>query len=393
MTDDLEAPLGRKKKPKTRTRRRLDLRSLPLARGLFGLIGLIVLALVARVLITDDPQGGRPIAEVGVSAARTNDIAATVATEPPADTPSVTIAETVPETGGPSITTIGDDVPDADSLGASMGVESLTEFGVLPDLVEETQNGPIPQMGPDGTTPFAAYARASITPASANGKPLVALIMTGMGLSESGTLDAIDKLPDNITLAFAPYGRSLQRTGSAARAGGHELMLEVPLEPFDYPQNDPGPQTLLTGQTPRANLDRLFWLLARLGGYTGVINHMGARFTASAADFSPIMEELGTRGLGYFDDGSSNRSLAENIAAKNKVPFRRADIQVDATPSRSAILSALNELEETAVKNGSAVGIATALPVSIQTIAEWARELEDRGLLLVPASALMNTPR
>jgi len=392
MTDDLGAPLGRRTDKPNKTRSRVDLRRLPLARSLFGLVALIILALAARILIADDPQGGRPIAEVAVSAARTNDIAEAVATEPLESSPSVTTTDLITDSGSLSITTIGDDVPDADSLGSSIGAASLTEFGVLPDLVEETQNGPIPQMGPDGATPFAAYARASITPASANGKPLVAIIMTGMGLNESGTLDAIAKLPDNVTLAFAPYGRTLQRTGGAARAGGHELMLEIPLEPFDYPQNDPGPQTLLTGQTARTNLDRLYWLLARLGGYTGVVNHMGARFTASAADFTPVMEELGTRGLGYIDDGSSNRSLAENIAGKNKVPFRRADLQIDATPSRAAILSALSDLEKEAVDKGSAIGIATALPVSIQTVAEWARGLEERGLMLVPASALMTTP-
>ena len=30
-----------------------------------------------------------------------------------------------------------------------------------------------------------------------------------------------------------------------AREAGHEVLLEVPMEPFDYPDNDPGPQTLL----------------------------------------------------------------------------------------------------------------------------------------------------
>ena len=51
---------------------------------------------------------------------------------------------------------------------------------------------------------------------------------------------------------------TLDRTTGAARAAGHELFLEVPLEPFDYPDNDPGPETLLTGQPPRANLDKLY---------------------------------------------------------------------------------------------------------------------------------------
>lgn len=392
MADELDAPLKRNKQRRKRDRFRFDYRRLPLARIMFGLLALILTIVVGRILLVDDPEGGRPIAEASISTTRgANEIASEVSTTPISSNPTV-VSEPVPDqNGGISITTIGDDLPDG-ALGSSLGVAALTEFGVLPDLIEETQNGPIPRVGPQGETPFAAYARASITPSAADGKPLVAIIVTGMGLSESGTLDAIEKLPDNVTLAFAPYGRSLQRTAGSARAGGHELMLEVPLEPFDYPENDPGPQTLLTGQPPRANLDRLFWLLARLGGYIGVINHMGARFTSSAVDLGPIMEELGTRGLGYVDDGTSNRSLAGNVARNNHVPFRRVDIQLDATPSRAAILSALEDLEKKASESGAAVGIASALPVSIQTIADWARELEDRGVLLVPVSALMANP-
>jgi polysaccharide deacetylase 2 family uncharacterized protein YibQ len=218
---------------------------------------------------------------------------------------------------------------------------------------------------------------------------MIAVVVTGLGLNEQGTLDAVDRLPAEVTLAFAPYGRTLDRTTGAARADGHELFLEVPLEPFDYPDNDPGPETLLTGQPARANLDKLYWLLGRFGGYAGLINYMGARFTASTADFAPVMEEIAARGLGYLDDGSSNRSLAAQLAESNTVPFGRADLMLDGNPTRAAILSRLADLEEKALAGGGAIGIVSALPVSIDTIAEWAQGLEERGFVLVPASMLM----
>ena len=261
-------------------------------------------------------------------------------------------------------------------------------MGVFADLAEETANGPIPRISVNGATPFATYRRASVTPATST-KPLIAIVITGLGLNERGTLDAISTLPSAISLGFAPYGKTLDRTVAEARNDGHELLLEVPLEPFDYPDNDPGPETLLTGQPARENLAKLFWLLARIGGYVGVINHMGARFTASGGDFSPVMEELGTRGLGYLDDGSSNRSLAPQLASTSRVPFGRADLQLDATPSRSAVLAALDDLLNRARTDGHAIGIASALPVTVSTISEWAKTVEEKGVLLVPVSALM----
>lgn len=63
--------------------------------------------------------------------------------------------------------------------------------------------------------------------------------------------------------------------------------------------------------------------MSRFSGYVGLINNMGARFTASAADLSLIMEELGACWLSHLDDGSSNRSLASQLAKGNNIPFSR----------------------------------------------------------------------
>lgn len=369
MANDLSTPLtGRKRKPGETGR------GFPLARTLFAVIALIGLGLVLRLVLVNDPNGGRPSQEVAITSTRNaNELANAVATGP------ITItADPQQFPAGNSITTIGASATPAGS--------QPDAFGVLPDLSEETTDGPIPRIAADGRTPFATYSRPSTAPA---GLPKVAIIVSGLGINEQGSLDAIERLPPDITLAFAPYGKTLGNTVATARSSGHEVLLEIPLEPFDYPQNDPGPQTLLTGESPRSNLDKLFWLMARFGGYAGVINNMGARFTASAGDFSPIMEELGARGLGYVDDGSSNRSTAPQLAASNKVPFARVDAMIDANPSQQSILAALTSLEAKAMENGQAIGIVSALPISVAAVAEWSAALESKGLVLVPASALM----
>jgi polysaccharide deacetylase 2 family uncharacterized protein YibQ len=369
MADDLSTPLtGRRRKP-------AEPRSFPVARILFALVLLIGGAFILRILLTDEPDGGRPSQEVAITSTRNgNELASTVSTGP------------VTMTADPQQYPAGT-APAAEAAREEPGMAAGL-FATLPDLIEETELGAIPRMSASGDTPFSAYSRPAAQ-AAASGQPLVSIVMVGLGINEQGSLEAIDKLPEDVTLAFAPYGKSLGNTVAAARQQGHEVLLEVPLEPFDYPQNDPGPHTLLTGEVPRANLDKLFWLMSRFGGYIGVINNMGARFTATAADFSPVMEELGARGLGYVDDGSSNRSVAPQLADGNEVPYARADLMIDTNPSRTAILEALASLEAKAVENGRAIGIVTALPISIAAISEWSRALESRGITLVPASALM----
>jgi len=376
---DLSAPLSRRRTRQEKTSAGRGAFRLPIARTVFGLLGAIGVGVVATVLLVDNPDGGRPASTVAISSAvNANEVAGAVAGTPL----SATLTADPEMIAVPETTTTPEE--------AGMEVAAIDPGGILPDLVEETEFGQIPRISGTGVTPFAAYSRAEATdPAAADGKPTIAIVVSGLGINPGSTSEAIQKLPAEVTLAFAPYGKGLDRSVANARTGGHEVFLEVPLEPFDYPDNDPGPDTLLTGQAPRDNLNKLFHVMSKFGGYVGLLNNMGARFTASGADFGPIMEELGARGLGYLDDGSSNRSLAPQLARANRVPFARVDAVVDTNPARAPILAALQALEDKAKSSGSAIGIVSALPVSIEVVTEWARGLSDKGIEIVPASALM----
>ncbi|MDJ0933298.1 divergent polysaccharide deacetylase family protein [Breoghania sp.] len=237
----------------------------------------------------------------------------------------------------------------------------------------------------DGARALDYYARPFDT--KTIGVARIAIVVGGLGLSEAGTNLALSKLPADVTLAFAPYGNDLKDWQTRARQDGHELLLQVPLEPFDYPDNDPGPHTLLVDQSHQQNIDRLHWLMARITNYVGAVNEMGAHFTASAGALQPVLEEVGHRGLMYMDDGSSSRSTAATIANTTNTPFLCADLPLDRNPSRDEIYVRLLELEAVARTKGFAVGYASTLRVSIDRISEWAKSLEKRGLQLVPLSA------
>ena len=163
--------------------------------------------------------------------------------------------------------------------------------------------------------------------------PVVAIVVGGLGVGAAKTTDAIMKLPPAVTLAFTPYGSDPGKLAERARAQRHEILLQIPMEPFDYPDNDPGPQTLLTTLAPEQNLDRLYWHLSRFQGYAGIANFMGARFVAADAVMQPIVREAAKRGLGYLDDGSAPRSVAAALAAGQAMPFAKADVTIDAVPT------------------------------------------------------------
>ncbi|RWC29177.1 MAG: divergent polysaccharide deacetylase family protein [Mesorhizobium sp.] len=322
--------------------------------------------------------------------------AAEPAAAPAALAPAAPKPETPAKTGGPQIihvqTEEGDGPPkaaivirDPSTIGQNLKIAHIPDKA----LIETSDTGPLPVRATDGRRPFDVYAR----PWSGGRGARVAIVIGGLSVSQTGTQAAIAKLPAEVTLAFAPQGNSIGRWMQAARQGGHEIVMQVPLEPFDYPNVNPGRNTLTVTASADENLKSLHWALSRTTNYTGVMNYMGARFSADAAAMEPFMAELGKRGLAYVDDGSSARSLAPDLALKDGVPFVSGDMAIDAVQDRGEILKRLDSLEATARAKGTAVGIGSAFDLTVDMVASWVAEAKKRGIEIVPISAVAIDPQ
>jgi len=386
-TDDLSAPLGQT------TRRRKRRFRLPFTglQVLAVLLGLFLAAFAGYAIFADNPLGGEPIARVALrppaptgskaapEPAQDGEHGAKAApTKQPATSEQKTVTIIDGSSGARHDVVIGDGA--ADKAEASLAPAMMA--GIDQRLLEKSRYGLIPVIA-DGLKPFTAYA-AEADRAKAAKMPVVAIVIGGLGVGAAKTADAIMKLPPAVTLAFTPYGTDPGKLAERARAQHHEIFLQIPMEPYDYPDNDPGPQTLLTSLGPEQNLDRLYWHLSRLQGYAGIANFMGARFVATDAVMQPIMHEASKRGLGFFDDGSAPRSVAGALATSQGIPFAKADVTIDAVPTPNEIDRALAKLENLAKERGVAVGTASALPVSIERIGAWAKTLDSHGIMLVP---------
>jgi polysaccharide deacetylase 2 family uncharacterized protein YibQ len=378
--DDLSTPLGQEPK-----KRRFALPPI-MPRAIAGALGLCLLGFVAWTVLISDPLGGEPMVIVSADARGPSQGGAPGKPEPAGGQSASASAPDKATADGSATVTIIDgmsgkrqEVPIA--AGDSKGPETVIDQR----HVENSRHGSLPKIAADGTRPADAYAHVQKASLDKIG-PRVAIVVGGLGIGQAGTFEALSKLPGPITLAFAPYGNDLPRWVARARREGHEVLLQVPMEPFDYPDNDPGPQTLLTSLTSKQNVDRLHWFMSRFQGYVGIANYMGGRFTASENAIAPLLRETAQRGLIYFDDGTSARSVTTQIAGAASVSFAKADIVLDAASTPGAIDTALGRLENLARERGLAIGMATALPVSIDRISQWAKAAEGRGIVLVPVS-------
>lgn len=235
-------------------------------------------------------------------------------------------------------------------------------------------------------------------------RPRIAIVITALGQKEDLTLAAIQQLPPEVTLSFSPYsGCTLGADGAllcsqrladliaAAREAGHEVLLDLPMEPRTYPSDDPGPQALLTSLDAGENTRRLDWVLGRADGYVGVATYMGSRFTASADHLRPVLRELNDRGLLFLDSRYGEGSAGPKLAAEIGVPRAVNDRFLDTEPSRAAIDAKLAQLERQAREKGSAVAMALPYPVTVERISGWAKALVAKGVALAPISALADT--
>ncbi len=235
--------------------------------------------------------------------------------------------------------------------------------------------------------PMDIYARKFSNP---EGRPMVGLVIGGLGISATQTQIAIDDLPAEVTLSFALDSKRLDYWIKTARADGHEVLIEVPMEAYDYGRAKMHPDTLLAGADAKANVARLDSILGRASGYFGIVNYQGAKFAGDKAAAEPVLERLANKGLAFIDDGSFDRSGLSSLARANGLRYARATGPIDTRQTPADISAELMDLESVALENGAAFGSGYAFPVTVEAAKVWISQLEEKGLILAPVSAITN---
>ena len=320
--------------------------------GAAGAGMLFLLAAAGLIAVTGDPRAGAPHVRISLTEGQDQPMPASAVALAPVTGPAAPVA-----------------LPDARQALLQAPIAGLTAPG---------PGGLLPIIAADGRTPFQAYAK----PFHDTGAPKVALVIGGLGLNAKTTRQAIQDLPAEVTLSFVPYAEGLQGWIDLARANGHEVLLEAPMEPLDYPQNDPGPYTLMAQDPPQETVKRLELLLSRATGYFGVTNYLGGRFLASDSAMAQFATAMHRRGLGFLDDGSAaSRGGAEPRASAERV--------IDQDLDGGSIDQQLQALEVSAHQHGKALASGFAYPVTLQEVQRWAAGLQAKGVVLAPASAVM----
>lgn len=260
--------------------------------------------------------------------------------------------------------------------------------GGRPRLVDPTEP-PIDKTAIAAPPPrFANIAapRKDATPAAKAATPntaKVAVVIDGLGLSQTATDAAITKLPAAVTLAFSPYTRNLKKWTEKAKASGHEVLIQLPMESKEFPAEDPGPLGLLTSVEAKENAQRLDAILKDAGDAVGVLDSEGSKFRESEPHISAVFTKLKEKNLFYVQGEPGVRIGEANV------PVAVADVVLDERPFRAAVDARLDYAERLAKYQGSAVAAVGAKPVSFERLVLWLEQAQKKGVVLAPISEVL----
>jgi len=254
-------------------------------------------------------------------------------------------------------------------------------------LTRNSEFGPIPSPNRAGKTPLDAYRLA---PPPLSGRTPVSIIIGGLGINGPLTQRAIDELPAAVTLSFAAQTPGLQGWIDKARARGHEILLEIPMEGSSFDATEQGSErTLRANLGPDDNRKHLHFSLSRAQGYAGVINYQGEVLLRRSDAAGPILTEFKASGLGLFVDGSFDAPTVGALAQSISLPYKAGFGLIDPVASQSVIAARLENLAENAKTSPGSVGVGFVYPQTIDAVKGWTATLSSQGLILVPATATL----
>ena len=234
--------------------------------------------------------------------------------------------------------------------------------------------------------PLAARSASPAPPAPVTA-PRVAVIIDNLG-ARRDVFDPLRDIRRPLTVAILPGLPLSEWTAREAAQAGMEVILDLPMEPYRFPEVDPGPGALLMAMGPQELQAQVGAHLASVPGAVGVTNHMGSRMTEDRTRMRTVLEVLAGRRLFLVDGLASNLSVAYDEAKALGLRAGRRQIVVDHAAGEAGDRVRWDEVAWWAERRGEVIVIARGHPLTAGLLREYVPRWEARGIRLVPVSQL-----
>ena len=239
---------------------------------------------------------------------------------------------------------------------------------------------------PKRREPSPAVSSPPVSPGP-TGSPRLAVIVDDLG-ARRDVFDVLREFRRPLTVAVLPGLPLSEWTAREAAQAGMEVLLDLPMEPYRFPDVDPGPGALLMAMSPQELQAQIGAHLVSVPGAVGVTNHMGSRMTEDRARMRTVLGVLSGRRLFLVDGLTSNLSVAYDEAKAQGLRAGRRQVIVDHTAGEAGDRVRWDEVAWWAESRGEVIVIAHGHPLTARLLREYVPRWEARGMRLVPVSQL-----
>jgi len=219
---------------------------------------------------------------------------------------------------------------------------------------------------------------------------ILTIIVDDFGNYKGNLLTGFAKTDPAVCFAIMPQTPNAVEAMKIAKQYGHESIIHVPMEPINYPRENPGEHAIFIQHSAGEVSRRMERFINQLPDCIGVNNHMGSLATADENTMQAVMQTLRKENLLFVDSRTTSSSVAYNIAQRNLVPAFKRDIFLDEPDLSDANLNKkLSECVSMAQSKPFVIAIMHCHSEKhLEYLNSFIAKAEQAGFELVPLSKL-----
>jgi polysaccharide deacetylase 2 family uncharacterized protein YibQ len=218
--------------------------------------------------------------------------------------------------------------------------------------------------------------------------PAIAIILTGLGLNKDWTTQVLSTFKGKVTFAFSPYSPNFQEQLQEATNLGNQVLMSLPMEPYTFPNPDPGPYTLLTGVKAEENISKTQAILKKISNGMGVIGDGGSRFTLSQTDLEPVLKEIKGNGSVFIDPYTTLHSQVQETCKALGMTCPQVNLKITLAETDTQKDDFFEKVIQRAKENGIIIVSVPAIPAFTDYLLGWMAASEKKGINFVTITHL-----
>jgi len=212
----------------------------------------------------------------------------------------------------------------------------------------------------------------------------IVLILDDVGFDHQPLSSAM-RIDPNLNFSVLPNAARAHDFAELLHQNGFEVLCHLPMEPIDYPRQQPGANAVMTSMSDAEIARTTRDDIAAVPHAAGVNNHMGSRATRDARVMTSVLTAM-PKGMYFIDSRTVQGSVGERIARELKIPTASRQIFLDDVQQEAAVREQLRQLAGAAQEHGLAIGIGHMYEVTVRVLNAEVPNLRSRGFKIRRAS-------